>query len=148
MRAFTYIEVLIALSILGFILSLHTVLGSEVILRNEVRTERDTFVTTLLITARTRALTNEGESSHGVHIDTTKKTYVLFKGSTYEETNVTNEVIPFQNNDVSIENSEGFHTIIFEALTGDVDHGAGTYALSLGSHVLTVNLNTLGRIDW
>lgn len=147
-HGFTYLEVLVVLALLGGILSMGLVLQSDVVLRNEVRSERDVFVSALLMTARSRALGNLYGEAHGIHINPTEHEYTLFQGDTYDASDETNQVIPFQNETVSIQNENGSNTIVFEPLTAHVREGGGTYTLTLTNHTLSVHVNDVGQIDW
>lgn len=147
-HGFTYLEILVVLALLGGILSMGLVLQSDVVLRNEVRSERDVFVSALLMTARSRALGNLYGEAHGVHINTGEHEYTLFHGDMYDASDETNQVISFQNETVRIQNENGSNTIVFEPLTAHVREGGGTYTLTLSNQTLSVRVNDVGQIDW
>ncbi len=147
-KGFTYIEVLVALAIMGSILGMGTILQSDAVTRNEVKNERDTFISALLMTARARALANVHGHAHGVYIDNTDRAYVLFEGTTYDAFLDTHQRIPFQSDYTVITHDHGSDTILFEALTGNVLEGTGTYTLAQNNYTLVVDINDVGRVDW
>lgn len=141
-------EVVLVLAIVGGAPGIGAILHGDTLLRSEVHRERDTFVSTLLMTARARALAQLQGEPHGIYIDTVKKEYVLFRGDTYDAARPTNQIIPFQNPTATITEPDGLTTIIFAPRTGHLLTGAGTYTVSVHNHGLSVSVNAVGQIDW
>jgi prepilin-type N-terminal cleavage/methylation domain-containing protein len=147
-RGFTFIELLIVVALVGTILSFSIVMGTDSIARGSVKEERDLLVSLILTGARARAIANVHGTAHGVHVDTDAEEYVLFEGITYTPESPTNRAIPFAHTHVSVTHSEEMPDIVFEALSGNVRHGAGIITIAHNEISLDVTLNEVGQIDW
>ncbi len=147
-RGFTLTELLIVIALMGSIFAFGTVMSMRSIARSSVIEERDLFVSLLLSGTRAHAMANVEESDHGIYIDNTNKKYVLFTGDTYSASDPDNRVTSFTNSDLSITNSSGDSTIIFEALSGDVIDGAGTISISGNDITQEIIISEVGQINW
>jgi prepilin-type N-terminal cleavage/methylation domain-containing protein len=147
-RGFTLVEILIVMTLMGSIFAFGMVMSISSLARGSVIEERDLFVSLLLSGARSHAMANVGETSHGIYIDNENHEYVLFEGSTYNPAAPANEKTPFTNDSLSIENSSGDDTIVFEALSGNVTEGAGTITISGNDIVQELTISEVGQINW
>jgi len=138
---FTLIEVLVITALFTMIASLSMAIGLDAIGRATVHGERDLFVS-LLASARARALSNTHTSSHGVHI--TSDTFILFEGTSYNPASPTNQEVGRS----SSANITGPDTVIFEQLTAHATAGVGTITISDEAQTATIDINSIGRIDW
>lgn len=144
---FTVIELLLVLALVGIVSAFGLAMSLSSVARSSVQTERDLFVTLLLRGARAEAIANAGEEPRGIYIDNQNHRYILFSGSSYSNNNATNRAIPYTDDSLSISNTGG-DTIIFEQLSGNVTTGAGTISVTNGVATQTININTVGQIDW
>lgn len=87
------IEVMIATAILTFIAGFGLIMTMGFYRSYAFRYETN-LVTSILEKARSRAIANINETSHGVHYSTTTHVYTLFEGSSFVEGAGTNEYIP------------------------------------------------------
>src|SRR3990167_6689427 len=111
-KGFTIIELLIVLAIATLVSGIGLIYGYDTFSRSSVRSEEDTLGR-LLQTTRIRAMSNVNEQPHGLHIGDT--TYTLFRGTSYDETNLTNENFP-RAGGVEI---SGPNDIVFSQLSGN-----------------------------
>jgi prepilin-type N-terminal cleavage/methylation domain-containing protein len=153
---FTLIEILLVVALVGIIASFGAAMSISSFSRSVVIQERDLFVSLLLRGARSKALANIGESSHGIYIDNTCKRYILFTGETFTppgNCNPDTRQVNFTNIDgvLSVSNSEG-DTIVFEQLSGNIITGAGsdfsTVTIESETTDQEIILRTNGQIDW
>lgn len=127
--------------IAGFSMALST----QAIIRATATDERDVLIA-LLTEARARSLANVRESAHGVYIDAAHKTYLTYerRGGCARATTSTIE-IPFVS-DATVRGTTDrcFAPLSLRVLAGN----AGTTTISFSGSTSTVNVNTVGRIDW
>lgn len=152
-RAFTLIEVVVALSIFACLIGVVAV-GPDLYRGYTTRDARTTLLTALMH-ARAQAidavcLSEECTSAqaHGVHIDAPLGRLtdaVLFEGSTYDPNDTTNTSIDFNHISQRI-----FYTgpteISFAALSGDA--APATLALSDGNATSTITVGSEGQLAW
>ena len=144
---FTLLETLIVISIILLIGLYSITFNLTSLVRSEVTDERDTFVSLLAMRSRSAALVNKKGFDHGIHIDPTNRLYVLFPGTHYDATELGNVIIPFVTRDTSIQSSRT-EPIVFERLSGNVTSGNHLITFSNGEITHTVEINTVGRINW
>jgi prepilin-type N-terminal cleavage/methylation domain-containing protein len=147
-KGFSFIEVILVIGLFAFIVAFGSVISLNSVARSSVIQERDLFVTLLLRGARAEALANVGETDHGIKIDNDTHEYILFYGNDYDSGAPENRLIPFTNNNITITTDSGEDEIVFEALSGSVNEGAGTLTLSLGAATQEIIINEVGQIDW
>ncbi len=137
---FTLIEILIVTAILTLIMGMGLFLSFDFYRGYLLGTERD-LVVGVLEKARSRALANMFETSHGVYIDSDK--FILFRGNNYTAGASTNEDIPGN----SIIQKSGLSEIVFVGLTG-LPVVAGDITLEDGAKSKVISINNEGRIEW
>ncbi len=142
---FSLIELMIIIALIAIIAGFSMTLSTSAIIRANASDERD-FLVALLTESRARALSNVDESAHGVFIDTINRTFLVYErrgGCTRATTSVIE--IPF----VSSAEIGGTKDRCFAPLSLRVSAGnAGTTTIALGGSTTTVNVNSVGRIDW
>ncbi len=143
---FTYIELLIVVALLGIVLSVSIPFSMSSLSQTTIIEERDVLVSLVLISARSHALANINQTSHGVHIDTAQHEYTLFQGNVFNPSDIANKKIPFGNENITVSSSGA--DIIFEALSGNVIRGVGVVTLTHEDTSLEVTLNEVGQINW
>jgi len=139
---FTILEIIITSALITAIASLGITVGLDVYRSSTLSAERDVMVSALQKT-RNFAMTNIGESDHGLYIENNKHT--IFRGSSYEARST--------DYDIEIINSSRFTSsgtleFVFEAVSGD---GLVTGTTSLTDErgvVRTISVNEEGGIDW
>jgi prepilin-type N-terminal cleavage/methylation domain-containing protein len=139
--AFTLIEVLVVIALLGVVASFSVLMGTDALARATAHSERD-LVVTLLEGARARSLANIDETPHGLHIDASS--YIVFMGSAYSAGDPDNESTP-KDSAVTV---SGPTDIIFDPLSGNVGTGEGTLLFADGTSEASIDINEQGRIDW
>lgn len=142
---FTLIEVMIAMGILGLLLGMGLFLGMDFYRGYLFRYERNLTVS-LLEKSRSRAIANIHQTSHGITFNTETHEYIMFRGSSYNPSNPTNENIP-ANKAVEIIWPE---PIIFEQLSGNCIPCSPTLDISLthAPRTTTISINSQGAIVW
>lgn len=138
-RAFTLIEVLVAIAILVTIIGLGLFMSLDVYRGFSHRSERDTVVS-LLTKARSHAMANIYETSWGVCY--ISPNYIIFRGSTCTAGVSTNEVLA-----ASPATVVNWPTaIVFTQLSGD--SAGGTITLTQNAKTDTITINNEGTINW
>lgn len=151
LRGFTLIEVVIVTALFGFLLSLGLLMGMEVLHGTSFRSTREVLVSTLA-TARSRALANLHQSPHGVCYDPMEQDLIIFRGTTYDEDDETNERIPATDSG-SITSDTDFFTcedgtgIVFAQLSARTDGGELTVEGEAHASE-TVEVNEEGTLLW
>jgi prepilin-type N-terminal cleavage/methylation domain-containing protein len=136
---FTLIEILVVTAIFTVLMGLGLFMGFNSYLRYNLNSERDIAVG-VLERARSRAMNNMFESSHGVHF--ASSSYTVFRGKSYVVGSSTNEIIPAN---PAVQHS-GLTDIYFEQLTASTT--GGTLTLTDGTRSVTTTINHEGTIDW
>ena len=135
-KGFTLVEILITLAILTFVVSLATVVDLNSFKTDTAQSERDKIVS-ILEKARSRAMANFYDSSHGVCYDSGN--YIIFKGETCDPSSI--ETIP-ASTDITI----NFPTVVFTRLTGDTT--SANISLTNDNKSLNIEINNEGTINW
>lgn len=129
-RGFTFIEILIAISILVLISTI-VLTSVRVYVQSQALSGAAVSVAGLLADARTRTLSGNGGEHYGVHFEADAVT--LFLGTSYSAGAVGNEVTLLDErvtlSDISL---GGGSDVVFEKLTGGTDD-AGTVTVELVS---------------
>lgn len=136
---------MVIVALIAIIAGFSMTLSTSAVIRANASDERD-FIIALLTESRARALSNVNESAHGVYIDAATRTYLTYErrgGCSRATTSVIE--IPF----VSSAALGGTLDRCFAPLSLRVSSGnTGTTTISLGGGTTTVNVNSVGRIDW
>lgn len=81
-KAFTLIEIVVVLAILGVAIGLFSLYGQTSQVRSDLNSQRDIFVSYLRL-AQSDASSGKDSESHGIHLAT--DSYTVFTGDTYVE---------------------------------------------------------------
>jgi Tfp pilus assembly protein FimT len=129
-------EVLIVIAVIAAIAAFTTAVDSSSVNRANVNAESNTLIE-LLVHARSQSMSNQNETTHGVHITDTE--FILFEGvygsGSEQSTSRNTEVTGGNGNEV-----------IFDQLTGKTT--ANSLTLTGPSKSVTININSEGRISW
>src|SRR5437870_6082014 len=122
-RGMTLIEIMVAIAILGIILSLGLIISFDSYRGYSFRSE-SSVVVSILERARSRALNNFYQSPHGVCYDSTNKNYVLFRGSSFgsavaQETTPANPSVTISPSSAASFFCSSNQGIVFSQITGD-----------------------------
>lgn len=144
-KGFTLVEIMVVIAIMAMLFGIGLFMSFDFYRFYLLSSERDIAVGALE-KARSRALANFFETSHGVHVD--QDNYWIFRGSVYVAGASTNEKIP---GNTSVQKS-GITDIVFDELTG-VPTPACTpeclLTLTEGARPpKTISINNEGRINW
>lgn len=139
-RGFTIAEILIAMVIMGSIASLGLFFGLDAYRFTTVRTERDTVVG-ILQRARSEAMNNLGQKSHGVHVGTAE--YSLFAGDFFNPSDENNVDLPIGSG-ITV---SGLTDIVFTQLSGAA-RTVGSLTLNDGNTSAAIFINSIGGINW
>ena len=135
---FTLIEILVIMGFFLILLSMGLIFGLDSISRSTLVSERD-LVVLMLTGARTRALANVNETSHGVRIESGQA--VIFEGAPPG----TDQRITERNSAITVSPED--EDIVFEPLTARLSDDV-QLVLSDGSKTAVIDINTEGRIEW
>jgi prepilin-type N-terminal cleavage/methylation domain-containing protein len=142
-RAFSLIEVLVVLGVFAAVAAFSLFMGIDAIARGSALSERDTLVS-LLTSARTAGLANINERPHGVRIDATH--FTRFEGVSYDSFPSTRKSVP-RNAAVSVSGPALPVDIVFSQLAATTT-GYATITLTEAPASYTVDINSMGRIEW
>lgn len=131
-KAFTLIEILLALGIIIFITTLSFAWFPSLIKKERVNKEMDALVS-LLEQARSRTLSAKNASQYGVRTETDQ--IIFFEGSVYSAGAIDNVIHEMDSGVIISMGAQ--QTLIFEKITGDV--------VDL-EEFLTINLSSLDYI--
>jgi prepilin-type N-terminal cleavage/methylation domain-containing protein len=137
---FTLIEILITMTLIGFIASLGIGIGITTY-RGQIFSSQVDALVSFLHSARNRAMNNLYQSEHGVRI--TDDEFVLFYGSV--ETTVPRS----DSIEIEIENPSATlpHEVVFQQLSGNTDDD-GEIVLTNGIRTARIEIDPNGRIHW
>lgn len=138
---FTIIEILIVIGLLTGIFAMGVVTGTDTYQRYIFRAELEKTAA-LLQKARSSAMANVGESSHGVYFDNVSSNIILFRGTSYATSSPYNLKVE-KSKVVSI---SGPSAVIFTPLSGTST--AGIITLSDGIRNSLITVNNEGQINW
>ncbi|MEK7195363.1 MAG: hypothetical protein AAB655_01570 [Patescibacteria group bacterium] len=138
---FTLIEALLVVALLVVIFGLSVGLNSNFYGTHALISERDNLVS-LLRHARSLAMDNVGESSHGVFVSSNQ--YVLFNGDSYALRDPQYDVVFPRTSSVG---AEGLPEVVFSPLEGN-SGVSGTIAVFLGDGRSQIHINNEGAIGW
>lgn len=138
-RGFTFIELMLGLSLLALIFALTAPFALQFYLDYRIVSEARTLES-ILRTARTAAMTNENGAAHGLYVDADN--FVLFEGDSYAtRVSAQDQLFPRAVN-VAV---AGFSELTFEQLSGRTS--STTITLTEGGRIQTLHINAEGRIQ-
>jgi len=138
-QAFTLIEVMITLGIFLLVSTVGVVVGIDSYQRVNFRSDVATAAS-LLQKARSSAMSNVGESKHGVYFD--GDDFTLFQGNNYASRDASRDVIVEHNDAISVTGE-----VVFTQLSGAAS-GSPTITLTDGVRTAVIDINTDGGINW
>lgn len=139
-HGFSLIETIVVVSLITAIGAISAVVSFGSIGRGSVHEERDLLLT-LLLEARTRALANLRETSHGIHLAT--DAYTVFEGPVFVAGNPLNQRIE-RTDTISLTPVDT--DIVFAPITANAENA--TIVLANDSASSTVSVYENGRINW
>ena len=144
-KGFTLIEILVVIALLTVIASFGVTAGIDSYQRFLFRSNVDTAVS-LLQKARSSAIHNIGETSHGVYFcDPSNSKFVLFRGTTYDPISPSNFPVD-KSKAVKVTSCPTPSEIVFTQLSGDTT--GGDITLTDGVRNVTITVNNEGGINW
>jgi prepilin-type N-terminal cleavage/methylation domain-containing protein len=146
-NAFTLVETVIVLAVIGAILSFGTIIDLNSFKGDALRAEEATILSALE-KARSRSMANMFNTTHGVCY--AESHYIIFRGRTAcLPTTLADEIIP-ANKNFNI----NFPVIVFERLSGKVVPELNPYdkevniSITDGIRQANIKVNNEGRISW
>ncbi len=133
LRGATLMEMIVVIGIAGVLLGMGLPLTWDFYLKSELRSERSNAVQ-YLRTARTRAMSNRGESAHGMAL--INSNFVIFEGATYAGRNVARDQALPKSLGIT---ATGTTEFVFAALSGRSASSSITFITSSGSTTVFVN---------
>ncbi len=133
LRGATLMEMIVVIGIAGVLLGMGLPLTWDFYLKSELRSERSNAVQ-YLRTARTRAMSNRGESAHGMAL--INSNFVIFEGATYAGRNVARDQAFPKSLGIT---ATGTTEFVFAALSGRSASSSITFITSSGSTTVFVN---------
>lgn len=142
-KGFTLTEILIVIGLVGIFAAFGMFVSMDFYRSFSFRAEQSIAVS-ILMKARSRALANVEESTHGVHFETDK--YVLFQGTPYVAGHPNNEDI----NIAPTVSTSGLTEVTFDQLTGKatLTPGGAILTITSGAKSAVITINDEGRIEW
>ncbi|MBI4086216.1 MAG: prepilin-type N-terminal cleavage/methylation domain-containing protein [Candidatus Liptonbacteria bacterium] len=140
-KGFSIIEILIVMAILTIIAGFVAGVGSNFYNNQALIGERDSVIG-LLRSARTRAINNINQASHGVYIGASQ--YVAFDGESYAARKQDYDAVFPRSLGATI---MGPSEIVFKAIEG-TSNVSGTITISSGIGSVTISLNGEGMVNW
>ena len=141
-RGFTIIEVLVVIALITAIASVGIVSGIDSYQRYLFRSSIDT-ATSLLQKARSSAIHNVGETSHGVDFDHVPEKFVLFRGDSYMTRDPSFDLLVDRSKATTL---SGLSEVVFDQLSGETV--GGDIILTNGIRTTTITINNEGGINW
>lgn len=154
-KGFTLIEILISIAILSVLLGLGLFMTMDAYRGFSFRSESATAVSALE-KARSRAINNYFQTPHGVCYDSTSRSYVIFRGSSYTAGAATNDTLEGSPSATV----SGFPLcrsasyVVFEQLTGKLVPQLTpattelTITISQDARTASIHINNEGTINW
>lgn len=147
-KAFSYLEIVIVIAILAIFGGMTLLYGQTSQVRADVNAESGNLASYLRL-AQSQAMSGEGNSDHGVHLEADK--YILFEGSSYTPGNPANYEIRLPNT-LEITNlnlNGGGNDVIFTIPKGETTK-FGSFDLSSAqiNKTVTFNITRLGTINY
>ena len=139
---FTLIETLIVIGIIGFVAVVGVIIGIDTYQRYNIRSDLDRAAV-LLQKARSSAINNVSEISHGVYLGDSGA-FILFRGINYAGRLPQFDLRIDKNPVVTI--TPPASEIVFAPLSGASSNS--TLTVSDGVRSLTIEINNEGRINW
>lgn len=147
-KAFTLMEIVVVLAILGVAIGLFALYGQTSQLRADLNSQRDVFVSYLKL-AQSSAASGKGSVSHGIHLE--DDSYIVFAGDTYVEDGNGNFTLTFPKTLIFDNiNLNGAGTdIIFEPPFGETEtYGTVDIFSEQINKSIQITINSLGLINY
>lgn len=142
-RGFTLPEVIVVVVILSVLVSLTTVVSIDSYRSYNFQVAQ-TQLRTLLLRARSQAVNNIHQASHGVRIHQDPLQYVLFEGVDYAHRDIAQDVRVVPESAVTV---SGLTEITFTQLTGKPNR-AGDFTIQDNLHpAISIHINNEGQIN-
>lgn len=138
-KAFTLVEMLIALGMIAFIAAMGLWASMDVYRGYSYRSEVKTLVSTLQ-KARLASMINVNGAPHGVHIASNQ--YTIFQGVDYASRDTTFDTVITPSPSVTITSAD----VVFEQLSGDASNQ--TITISNGARSNDIVINDEGQINY
>lgn len=135
-RGFTVVELLVVIGIFATMASLGMWLSADTYRSRSFQTDVNTVVS-VLQRARSRAMNNVNETSHGVKLNAAGYTLFQTGDSSKDEVIEGNPTFLFS----------GPTEILFSQLSGD-SSATGLLVITSGAKTATISLNNEGQISW
>lgn len=135
----TLIEIIVVIGIAGILLGVGIPLTWDFYLQSELRAERSNVVA-YLRAARTRAMSNKGETTHGVAV--AGNNFVIFEGSSYAGRNMSRDQLFPRSPGIT---ATGTTEVVFAQLSGR--SASSTMLLASPSGGAAVRVNAEGLIE-
>lgn len=135
----TLIEIIVVIAIAGILLGVGVPLTWDFYLQGELRAERANAVA-YLRAARTRAMSNKGESAHGVAV--AGNNFVIFEGPSYAGRNVSRDQLFPRSPGIAV---TGTTEVVFAQLSGR--SASSTILLASPNAGAAVRVNSEGLIE-
>ena len=138
---FTLVEILIVVAMFAALITAAIIIGVDSYQRYLIRSDLE-VASSLLQKARSSAVNNIGETSHGVYFGDQIK-FILFRGTSYATRNTSYDLLL----DKSKNSTEsGLSEVVFSPLSGTTT--GGTITLNDGARSVTITINSEGGINW
>jgi len=146
-KAFTLIEILFVISILGILLAI-ALPNLNSLRSNQILNSTTVDVVSAINKASSQTLASLDSSSYGVHFASDR--VVIYKGTVYDVNDLDNQVVEIDPPaTISVIGLGGYTSIYFERLTGAPSiHGTVTIGLTSGVHMeRTIIIDATGRVS-
>lgn len=143
MRGFTIVEIIIVLAIVASLAAIGLTVGIDSYQRFLFRSDLHA-TSSLLQKARSSAINNIGETSHGVYFDDIGGHFILFRGLSYATRNASFDLSVEKSKTITL--TPPLLEIVFSPLSGTTT--GGTLTLTDGAKNATIQINNEGGINW
>lgn len=147
-NAFTLLEVLVGVALLGIVFGLVLLYSQVSVVRTDLNAQVDTFVSYARLSQSYAASGKDG-SSHGIYLE--NDSYTIFTGSSYNALSSTNTVVELPPT-LEIQNislNGGGTTILFTGPKGATDnYGSLDFVSNTINKTVTVTLDARGTLDF
>lgn len=147
-KAFTLLEMLVTLALFGVILGMVLLYSQVSVLRTNLHTQVDTFVSYARL-SQSYAASGKMGSSHGIYLE--EDAYALFTGMVYNGVDTSNTFIELPPT-IEIQNislNGGGSTILFNAPHGGTTHyGSLDFFSTSLNQTLTLTIDASGKLDY
>jgi type II secretory pathway pseudopilin PulG len=147
-KAFSYIEIIIVISVLAIFSGMALLFGQASQVRADVNAEAGNLASYLRL-AQSRAMSGEGNSDHGIHLQ--GDSYIVFEGSVYTASDLNNYKIKLPNT-IEIRNinlNTSSSDVIFTQPKGEtLNYGTFELYSSQIDKKIPFKITSIGSIDY